>query len=90
MGEDMCSGELRSDLMLRLREGRCGEVEEQDWEGKEHPPLDILETTRGKTKKMSEFEHHHFCNYYTVYIIIFSSMFDSISFDHIVLLIYIL
>lgn len=51
MGEDMCSGELRSDLMLRLREGRCGEVEEQDWEGKEHPPLDILETTRGKTKE---------------------------------------
>lgn len=30
MGEDMCSGELRSDLMLRLREGRCEEVEEQD------------------------------------------------------------
>lgn len=30
VGEDMCSGELRSDLMLRLREGRCGEVEEQD------------------------------------------------------------
>lgn len=65
----MCSGELRSNLMLRLREGRCGEVEEQDWEGKEHPPLDILETTRGKTKKMSEFEHHHFCNYYIYYYI---------------------
>lgn len=38
----MCSGELCSDLMLRLREGRCGGVEVQDWEGKEHPPLDIL------------------------------------------------
>lgn len=43
MGEDTCSGELCSDLMLRLREGRCGGVEGQDWEGKEHPPLDILE-----------------------------------------------
>lgn len=43
MGEDMCSGELCSDLMLRLREGRCGGVEGQAWEEKEHPPLDILE-----------------------------------------------
>lgn len=47
MGEDMCSGELRSDLMLRLREGRCGEDEEQVCEGKEHPPLHILETAIG-------------------------------------------
>lgn len=39
----MCSGELCSDLMLRLREGRCGGVEGQDWEEKEHPPLDILQ-----------------------------------------------
>lgn len=29
-GEDMFSGELRSDLMLTLMEGTCGEVEEQD------------------------------------------------------------
>lgn len=28
-GEGMWSGEARSDLMLRLREARCGEVEEQ-------------------------------------------------------------
>lgn len=55
----MCSGELRSDLMLR--EGRCGEVEEQDWEGKEHPPLDILETTGGETKKMFEHHRHQLC-----------------------------
>lgn len=46
----MCSGELRSDLMLRLREGRCGEVEV----GKEHPPLDMLETARGETKDLSQ------------------------------------
>lgn len=52
MGEDTCSGELCSDLMLRLREGRCGGVEGQDWEGKEHPPLDILEMeTRKHIKK---------------------------------------
>lgn len=55
----MCSGELRSDLMLRLREGRCGEVEM----GKEHPPLDMLETARGETKERSESEHHRLCNF---------------------------
>lgn len=55
----MCSGELRSDLMLRLREGRCGEVEV----GKEHPPLDMLETARGETKERSESEHHRLCNF---------------------------
>lgn len=44
----MCSGELCSDLMWRLREGRCGGVEGQDWEGKEQPPLDILEMEKKK------------------------------------------
>lgn len=39
----MRSGELCSDLMLRLREAGCEGVEGQDWEGKEHPPLVILE-----------------------------------------------
>lgn len=53
MGETMCSGELRSDLMLR--ESRCGDVAEQDWVGKEHPPLDALETTRGRTKSLDTF-----------------------------------
>lgn len=47
MGEDMSSGELRSDLMLRLREGRCGEVEV----GKEHPPLDMLEIAGEEDKR---------------------------------------
>lgn len=48
MGEAMSSGELRSDLMLRLREGRCGEV----GEGKEHPPLDMLGIA-GQKKRVS-------------------------------------
>lgn len=64
MGEDMCSGELRSDLMLRLREDRLGAAEEQHCEEKEHPPLDILGITRGqklKDRSLTSSNRHKHC-----------------------------
>lgn len=63
MGEGMSSGELRSDLMLRLREGRCGELEV----GKEHPPLDILEIAGGGNKRKVQgcyYDYDYCCCYY--------------------------
>lgn len=60
----MCSGELCSDLMLMLREGRCGGVEVQDWEGKEHPPLDIL----GMEQRKVSFEDLLIQNPSTIYL----------------------
>lgn len=50
----MCSGEVRSDLMLRLREWCGGEEGEEHCEGYEQLPPDAILWTVTRTCRVSE------------------------------------